>query len=107
MNSIFCDCVCQQDASQQTDLSLQSFLDVVRELEKLDDVSPEKLDLIEQGFQDIHRVDLVRKIQTFQKKGTNGRTTSVDYLMFFGFIVGNKFHYWLTFFFFMKENSSF
>lgn len=68
---------------------------MVTELEKLDDVSPEKLDLIEQGFQDIHRVDLVRKIQMFQKKGTNGRTTSMDYLMFFGFIVGNKFHHWL------------
>lgn len=46
-----------------------SFLDLVDELEKLDEVSPEKLDLIEQGFMNIHRVDLAKKIQKFQGKG--------------------------------------
>ncbi|KAL2087511.1 hypothetical protein ACEWY4_016339 [Coilia grayii] len=45
-----------------------SFLDVVDELEKLDEVSPENLEVIEQAFQSIHRVDLVKKIHSFQKK---------------------------------------
>ncbi|XP_048091240.1 CASP8 and FADD-like apoptosis regulator a [Alosa alosa] len=47
-----------------------SFLDLVDELEKLDEVSPENLDLIEQGFRNIHRLDLAKKIQSFQKKGS-------------------------------------
>ncbi|XP_076159365.1 CASP8 and FADD-like apoptosis regulator a isoform X2 [Alosa pseudoharengus] len=47
-----------------------SFLDLIDELEKLDEVSPENLDLIEQGFRNIHRLDLAKKIQSFQKKGS-------------------------------------
>ncbi|XP_063067880.1 CASP8 and FADD-like apoptosis regulator a [Engraulis encrasicolus] len=45
-----------------------SFLDVVEELEKLDEVSSENLEIIEQAFKRIHRVDLVKKIQSFQRK---------------------------------------
>ncbi|MGH0117505.1 UNVERIFIED_CONTAM: hypothetical protein FKN15_038025 [Acipenser sinensis] len=41
---------------------LRGFLDVVIELEKLDKVSPDKLDLIEQCLRHIHRKDLEKKV---------------------------------------------
>ncbi|XP_062383308.1 CASP8 and FADD-like apoptosis regulator a [Sardina pilchardus] len=50
--------------------AVSNFLDLVDELEKLDEVSPENLDLIVQGFRNIHRLDLAKKIQRFQKKGS-------------------------------------
>ncbi|KAG7464167.1 hypothetical protein MATL_G00184280 [Megalops atlanticus] len=46
-----------------------SFLDVVVELEKLEQVSSEKVDLIEQCLYSIRRVDLAKKVQRYQSKG--------------------------------------
>ncbi|XP_036400601.1 CASP8 and FADD-like apoptosis regulator a [Megalops cyprinoides] len=46
-----------------------SFLDVVVELEKLEQVSSEKVDLIEQYLWAIRRVDLAKKVQRYQSKG--------------------------------------
>ncbi|KAA0707608.1 CASP8 and FADD-like apoptosis regulator [Triplophysa tibetana] len=48
-----------------------SFLDVVVELEKLDEVSCDKLDLVENLFKNIRRMDLVKRIQGIQNKGQN------------------------------------
>ncbi|KAK2874134.1 hypothetical protein QQF64_003927 [Cirrhinus molitorella] len=48
-----------------------SFLDVVVELEKLDEVSSDKLDLLEQCLIDIHRIDLVKRIQAYKNRGQN------------------------------------
>ncbi|KAI7794875.1 CASP8 and FADD-like apoptosis regulator a isoform X2 [Triplophysa rosa] len=48
-----------------------SFLDVVVELEKLDEVSCDKLDLVENCFRNIRRMDLVKRIQAYQNKGQN------------------------------------
>ncbi|XP_015214614.1 CASP8 and FADD-like apoptosis regulator isoform X2 [Lepisosteus oculatus] len=47
----------------------KSFLDVIVELEKVDMVSHENLDLIEQCLRGIHRIDLAKKINVFQRKG--------------------------------------
>lgn len=49
--------------------ALQSFLDVVVELEKLNKVSSEKLELIEQCLRNIRRADLAKKVQRYQMKG--------------------------------------
>uniref|UniRef100_A0A672K964 CASP8 and FADD-like apoptosis regulator b n=1 Tax=Sinocyclocheilus grahami TaxID=75366 RepID=A0A672K964_SINGR len=46
---------------------LQSFLDVVVELEKLDQLSSEKMDLIEHCLRSIHRADLAKKISHYQQ----------------------------------------
>lgn len=48
-----------------------SFLDVVVELEKLDEVSCDKLDLVEMCFKNIRRMDLVKRIQAYQNRGQN------------------------------------
>ncbi|KTF71035.1 hypothetical protein cypCar_00041784, partial [Cyprinus carpio] len=48
-----------------------SFLDVVVELEKLDEVSCDKLDLLEQCLRNIHRMDLVKRIETYKNRGQN------------------------------------
>ncbi|XP_073681563.1 CASP8 and FADD-like apoptosis regulator a [Garra rufa] len=48
-----------------------SFIDVVVELEKLDEVSSDKLDLLEQCLRDICRIDLVKKIQAYKNRGQN------------------------------------
>lgn len=48
-----------------------SFLDVVVELEKLDEVSCDKLDLLEQCLRNIQRIDLVKRIQAYQNRGQN------------------------------------
>ncbi|XP_023695691.2 CASP8 and FADD-like apoptosis regulator a isoform X2 [Paramormyrops kingsleyae] len=45
-----------------------SFLDVVVELEKLNKVSSEKLELIEQCLRNIRRADLAKKVQRYQMK---------------------------------------
>ncbi|MBN3323678.1 CFLAR regulator, partial [Atractosteus spatula] len=47
----------------------KSFLDVIVELEKVDMVSHENLDLIEQCLRGIHRIDLAKKINVYQRKG--------------------------------------
>ncbi|XP_036420213.1 CASP8 and FADD-like apoptosis regulator a [Colossoma macropomum] len=44
-----------------------SFLDVVAELEKMDKVSCEKLDQLEQYLRNIRRVDLANRIQSYQR----------------------------------------
>ncbi|KAK4817330.1 hypothetical protein QYF61_010233 [Mycteria americana] len=43
-----------------------SFLALVIDLEKLNLVAPNQLDLIENCFQNIHRIDLIRKIQKYK-----------------------------------------
>ncbi|XP_067287699.1 CASP8 and FADD-like apoptosis regulator a [Pseudorasbora parva] len=48
-----------------------SFLDVVVELEKLDEVSCDKLDLLEECLRNIQRMDLVKRIQAYQNRGQN------------------------------------
>ncbi|XP_018620749.1 CASP8 and FADD-like apoptosis regulator a isoform X2 [Scleropages formosus] len=45
-----------------------SFLDVVMELEKMDKVSSENVDLIEQCLQKIHRADLAKRVQWYQRR---------------------------------------
>ncbi|XP_050975888.1 CASP8 and FADD-like apoptosis regulator isoform X2 [Labeo rohita] len=47
--------------------NVQSFLDIVVELEKLDQLSSEKMDLIEQSLRSIHRADLAKKISQYQQ----------------------------------------
>ncbi|KAM6079979.1 CASP8 and FADD-like apoptosis regulator isoform 2-T2 [Theristicus caerulescens] len=44
----------------------KSFLALVIDLEKLNLVAPNQLDLIESCFQNIHRIDLIRKIQKYK-----------------------------------------
>lgn len=39
------------------------------DLEKLNLVAPNQLDLIENCFQNIHRIDLMRKIQKYKHEG--------------------------------------
>ncbi|KAG1949815.1 CASP8 and FADD-like apoptosis regulator a [Pimephales promelas] len=48
-----------------------SFLDVVVELEKLDEVSCDKLELLEHCLKNLKRMDLVKRIQAYQKRGQN------------------------------------
>ncbi|TRY62279.1 hypothetical protein DNTS_025834 [Danionella cerebrum] len=48
-----------------------SFLDVVVELEKIDEVSCNKLDFLERCMKQIHRIDLVKRIQAFKNRGQN------------------------------------
>ncbi|XP_071373510.1 CASP8 and FADD-like apoptosis regulator [Centroberyx affinis] len=48
----------------------KNFLDVVVELEKLDKVSPERLDFVEQCLRNIGRIDLAKKVNVYQ--GTGG-----------------------------------
>ncbi|XP_077088278.1 CASP8 and FADD-like apoptosis regulator isoform X2 [Siphateles boraxobius] len=47
--------------------NVQSFLDIVVELEKLDQLSSEKTDFIESCLRSIHRTDLAKKISRFQQ----------------------------------------
>ncbi|NXX93784.1 CFLAR regulator, partial [Centropus bengalensis] len=46
----------------------KSFLALVIDLEKLNLVAPDQLDLIESCFQNIHRIDLMRKIQKYKRE---------------------------------------
>lgn len=39
------------------------------DLEKLNLVAPNQLDLIENCFRNIHRIDLIRKIQKYKHEG--------------------------------------
>ncbi|XP_048048827.1 CASP8 and FADD-like apoptosis regulator isoform X2 [Megalobrama amblycephala] len=47
--------------------NVQSFLDIVVELEKLDRLSSEKVDFIESCLRSIHRTDLAKKINCYQQ----------------------------------------
>lgn len=47
----------------------KNFLDVVVELEKLDQVSSERVDFVEQCLSNIGRVDLARKVNMYKKSG--------------------------------------
>ncbi|XP_051997818.1 CASP8 and FADD-like apoptosis regulator isoform X2 [Xyrauchen texanus] len=49
--------------------NVQSFLDIVVDLEKLDQLSSEKMDMIEHCLRSIHRVDLAKKISRYQQRG--------------------------------------
>lgn len=51
--------------------SWQSFLDVVIELEKLDKVSSQSVDLLEECLVGIGRLDLTRKVSAYKKSGSN------------------------------------
>uniref|UniRef100_A0A8C6ZGC1 CASP8 and FADD-like apoptosis regulator n=1 Tax=Nothoprocta perdicaria TaxID=30464 RepID=A0A8C6ZGC1_NOTPE len=46
----------------------KSFIAVVVDLEKLNLVAPNQLDLLEDCFQNIHRIDLIRKIQKYKQE---------------------------------------
>ncbi|XP_041259236.1 CASP8 and FADD-like apoptosis regulator [Onychostruthus taczanowskii] len=48
----------------------KSFLALIIELEKLNLVAPNQLDLIENCFQSIHRIDLIRKIQKYKHEAS-------------------------------------
>ncbi|NXB31390.1 CFLAR regulator, partial [Eulacestoma nigropectus] len=48
----------------------KSFLALVIDLEKLNLVAPNQLDLIENCFQSIHRIDLIRKIQKYKHEAS-------------------------------------
>lgn len=48
----------------------KSFLALIIDLEKLNLVAPNQLDLIENCFRSIHRIDLIRKIQTYKHKAS-------------------------------------
>lgn len=50
-------------------IHLQSFLDIVVELEKLNQLSSEKVDFIESCLRSIHRTDLAKKINHYQQTG--------------------------------------
>lgn len=51
--------------------SWQSFLDVAIELEKLDKVSSQSVDLVEECLLGIGRLDLTRKVSAYKKSGRN------------------------------------
>lgn len=55
--------------TKDTFLSWQSFLDVVTELEKLDKVSPQRVDLMEECLRSIGRVDLAKKVAAYRNPG--------------------------------------
>ncbi|NXB10489.1 CFLAR regulator, partial [Cnemophilus loriae] len=48
----------------------KSFLALITDLEKLNLVAPNQLDLIENCFQSIHRIDLIRKIQKYKHEAS-------------------------------------
>uniref|UniRef100_A0A8C2EB01 CASP8 and FADD-like apoptosis regulator a n=1 Tax=Cyprinus carpio TaxID=7962 RepID=A0A8C2EB01_CYPCA len=54
-----------------------SFLDVVVELEKLDEVSCDKVDLLEQCLRNINRMDLVKRIQAYKNREFQNLKVSV------------------------------
>ncbi|KAM6955343.1 CASP8 and FADD-like apoptosis regulator [Lycodopsis pacificus] len=57
----------------------QSFLDVIIELEKLDIVSPERVDFVEECFKNIGRVDLAKKVTAYKMSvGTSGGHSSLQ-----------------------------
>ncbi|XP_041939561.1 CASP8 and FADD-like apoptosis regulator isoform X1 [Alosa sapidissima] len=57
---------------------MQSFLDIVTDLEKQGEVSNGSMDLIEQCLKSIHRIDLVKKINKYKEKVAEIQGTSVS-----------------------------
>ncbi|XP_034417044.1 uncharacterized protein LOC117750145 isoform X4 [Cyclopterus lumpus] len=57
---------------------VQSFLDVIIELEKLDIVSPERVDFVEQCFRNIGRVDLAKKVTAYKMSVTSEGHSSLQ-----------------------------
>lgn len=47
----------------------QSFLDLIIELERLDKVSPQRMDFLEECFMHVGRVDLVKKLKVYNMSG--------------------------------------
>lgn len=54
-----------------TDDLLQTFLEVMIELEKLDSVSPERVELVEECLQNIGRLDLAKTVAAYKMSGKN------------------------------------
>ncbi|KAM6934049.1 CASP8 and FADD-like apoptosis regulator [Xenentodon cancila] len=52
---------------RETIRNAKSFLDVLIELEKLDSVSPERVDIVEKCLKDIGRVDLAKKVTAYRR----------------------------------------
>ncbi|CAJ1079218.1 CASP8 and FADD-like apoptosis regulator [Xyrichtys novacula] len=60
----------------------KNFLDVIIELEKLDKVSPEQVDLIEECFRNISRVDLAKKVIKYKTSVATSECQSPQQQMF-------------------------
>lgn len=52
-------------------LLFQCFLDVIAELEKLDMVSSDSVDLVEECLSEIGRMDLAKKVTAYKMSGEN------------------------------------
>ncbi|MCJ8732859.1 hypothetical protein PDJAM_G00216020 [Pangasius djambal] len=55
----------------------ECFLDVVVELEKLDQISSTRMDVMEKYLKAIHRVDLAKKLSQYQSRGETQRHAAV------------------------------
>uniref|UniRef100_A0A3B3B6M2 CASP8 and FADD like apoptosis regulator n=1 Tax=Oryzias melastigma TaxID=30732 RepID=A0A3B3B6M2_ORYME len=55
------------DTLPREKLNTKSFLDIIVELEKLDLVSPERVDMVEECLRNICRIDLAKKVSTYKK----------------------------------------
>uniref|UniRef100_A0A8C8T1W5 CASP8 and FADD like apoptosis regulator n=1 Tax=Pelusios castaneus TaxID=367368 RepID=A0A8C8T1W5_9SAUR len=58
----------------------KSFLAVISDLEKLNLVAPNQLDLIEDCLQNIHRIDLKKRIQKYKREALSARSSQPVYL---------------------------
>ncbi|XP_059199561.1 CASP8 and FADD-like apoptosis regulator [Centropristis striata] len=58
--------LCSTWLPRDTSEKAKSFLDVIIELEKLDLVSPESVDFLEERLRDISRVDLAKKVSAYK-----------------------------------------
>uniref|UniRef100_A0A669ELA5 DED domain-containing protein n=1 Tax=Oreochromis niloticus TaxID=8128 RepID=A0A669ELA5_ORENI len=67
----------------------KSFLDIIVELEKLDSVSPERLDVVEECLRNIGRIDLVKKLTTY--KNSVGNTSLLVTQNWFKFYVPRQY----------------
>ena len=61
---------------------LQNFLDVVVELEKLDKVSSDSVDMIEQCLRNVGRVDLAKKVNQYQSSGESANSLDTFFVLF-------------------------
>ncbi|XP_068184919.1 CASP8 and FADD-like apoptosis regulator isoform X2 [Antennarius striatus] len=57
---------------------IESFLDVITELEKLDMVSPERVDFVEKCLMNIGRVDLSKQVNTYRKSAETPECYSAE-----------------------------
>lgn len=57
------------DPNFLSSLPSQSFLDVIIELEKLDEVSPDNVDIVEECLVGIGRLDLAKKVTAYKTPG--------------------------------------